>query len=261
MNVLRNPDALTIYGCAVKYGRMFLCSTSAWSERHLEALKALDLKDQRVERLCPAQFIVSRESPLGRQVVDNFSISIEDVKAGRYNMMAVTNWFYDELATLLRTGAKTPSPPVQNARPRPVAIASTIQNPSQYDNDTIMGMSFPSSSDGSLFSPVMSPIRKDNIEETGDVREVVTNNLVVSFLSLLSNLAYPERNPLKTRPSFNILPDNIKFSLFRTSLTSVNDGSGWKTRFSQSGRQWVSTGGAPLITVEVHIVFVNFSNE
>jgi hypothetical protein len=223
----------------------------------LEALKALDLRDQPVERLCPAQFIVSMESPLSRQVVDNFSVSTDDVKAGRYSMMAVTNWFYDELATLLRTGAKTPSPPVQNTGPRRVAIASTVHSPSQYDGDAIMGMSFPSSSDGSLFSPATSPIRKDNIEETGDVREVVTNNLIVSFLSLLSNFAYPERNPIKTRPTFNMLPDNIKFSLFGTSLTSVNDGSGWKTRFSQSGRQWVSTGGAPLITIEVQFLSIN----
>jgi hypothetical protein len=250
---LRSPGSLTIYEAALKQGRLFLCSTSGWSEYHLEALKVLDFGNQSVERLCPAQFIVSRESPLGSQVLDNFSLSVDDVKAGRYNMMSVTNWFYDELATLLRTSSQTSSPPVQNARPRRVIAPSTGPSPPQYEPGTILSMSFSSTSDTS-FSPARSSVQSDSIQENVDVREIVTNNLIVSFLSLLSNIAYPERNPTKPRPSFNMLPDRIKFSLFGTSLTSVNDGSGWKTRFSQSGRQWVSTGGAPLITIEVQFL-------
>jgi hypothetical protein len=95
-----------------------------------------------------------------------------------------------------------------------------------------------------------SPQRKlddDNV----DVREVATNNMVVAFMSILANLAYPERNPTKQRPEFNALPDSIKFTLYGTLLTSVNDGSGWRTRFSKSGKQWVTTGGAPLMTIKV----------
>ena len=75
--------------------------------------------------------------------------------------------------------------------------------------------------------------------------------MIVAFLSILSNIAYPEINPTKPRPEFNALPDAIKFMLFGTLLSSENDGSGWKMRVSRSEKQWVSTGGAPLITIEV----------
>lgn len=256
MRILRNQDALTIYDAVYKYGREFLCGTSHWGSHHLEALKVLDLSDQPIERLCPTQYLVSRESPLGKQVVDNFSISVEDVKAGRYNIMANTNWFYDELATLLRTSGQTPSPPTYNSQPKRVIIPATTQSPPSHDPNKILGISFASSPDGSSYSPARSPIPVENMQEGVDVRGITTNTLIISFLWFLSNLVYPERNPTKPRPSFNMLPDYIKFSLFMTSLSSVNDGSGWKTRFSQSGRQWVPTGGAPLMTIEVQIVFL-----
>jgi hypothetical protein len=34
-------------------------------------------------------------------------------------------------------------------------------------------------------------------------------------------------------------------------IISINDGSGWKIRFSKTYSQWVRTGGAPLFTIEV----------
>jgi hypothetical protein len=252
---LRKPSALTIYGAAYQFSREFLCSTSSWGTRHIEALKVLDFNDQPVERLCPTQFLVTRDSALGKQIIEHFSLSTVDVKAGRYNIMAATNSFYDELATLLCTSAKTPSPPSYHSRPRRVVPSATIHSPPQYDPDTILGTSFQSSSSGESYIPGKSPPRRNNIEEPDHLLEITTNNLIISFLSLLSNFAYPERNPTKARPRFNLSPDSIKFSLYGTTLSSWNDGSGWKTRFSQTGGQWVGTGGAPLITIEVQIVW------
>lgn len=120
--------------------------------------------------------------------------------------------------------------------------------PPNKNSDAILGMSL--STDDSNYNPTGSP-RRGTAREEVDIREIVTNNMIVAFLSILGNLAYPERNPTKPRPEFNALPDAIKFTLFGTSLSSENDGSGWKMRFSRSEKQWVSTGGAPLITIEV----------
>lgn len=35
--------------------------------------------------------------------------------------------------------------------------------------------------------------------------------------------AYPEKNPVKTRPEFNVCPDAIKFTLMGAQLTSEDD--------------------------------------
>lgn len=141
------------------------------------------------------------------------------------------------------------SPWPRSASPVPFTFVSPLNK----DVDTILGMSFSSPSDDSNYSTstIGSP-RLTRTKDDIDVRDIVTNNMVVAFMSILTNLCYSERNPTKTRPEFNALPDTIKFTLYGTQLTSVNNGSGWKMRFSKSEKQWVSTGGAPLITIQVN---------
>jgi hypothetical protein len=254
MNILRKPEALSIYEAAYREGRDFLRSTSGWSSKHLEALRVVHFSNFPVHRLCPAWCIVLPTSDLAQQVIKAFSVSAEDVKAGRYDMLSYTNWFYNELSTLLRTDRKTPSPVLRDAQPRASVAPFAYVSPPDKNSDSILGMSLGSSTDDSNYSPMRSPRREVTREEV-DTREVVTNNMIVAFLSLLGNLAYPERNPTKTRPEFNALHDAIRFTLLGTSLTSENDGSGWKMRFSRSEKQWVSTGGAPLITIEVRSLY------
>lgn len=227
-----------------------MCSTSGWSSKHLEALRVVLFQSFPLHRLCPASYVIPEGSHLAQQVTNAFSVPAEDVKAGRYDMFSYTQAFYHELSILLRTDRKTPSPIVRDAQPRRNMAPFTYVSPPDKKSDSILGMSLDSSTDDSNYSPTMSPRQGATRQET-DVREVVTNNMIVAFLSTLSNLAYPERNPTKIRPEFNALPDHIKFTIFGTSLSSENDGSGWKTRFSRSERQWVCTGGAPLLTIQV----------
>lgn len=257
MDIVRKPDSLTIFGAAYKEGRDFLCSTSGWSSKHLEALKVVLFQNFPLHRLCPASYIIPATSDLAQQVINAFSVSAEDVKAGRYDMLSYTNWFYNELSILLRTDRKTPSPIVKDAQPRRNMAPFAYVSPPDKNSDSIFGMSLGSSTDDSNYNPIGSP-RRGTAREEVDIREIVTNNMIVAFLSILGNLAYPERNPMKPRPEFNTLPDAIKFTLFGTSLSSENDGSGWKMRFSRSEKQWVSTGGAPLITIEVqYLLFLS----
>jgi hypothetical protein len=259
MKILRKPDALSLYETAYKEGRDFLRSTSGWSSKHLEALRVVQFSNFPVHRLCPAWCIVLPTSSPAQQVIKAFSVSAEDVKAGRYDMLSSTYWFYNELSTLLRTDRKTPSPVLRDAQPRANMAPFVYVSPPDKNSDSILGMSFGSSTDDSNYSPMRSPQRETR--EEVDTREIVTNNMIVAFLSILGNLAYPERNPTKTRPEFNALPDAIRFTLCGASLTSENDGSGWKMRFSRSEKQWVSTGGAPLITIEVRSLFIIFLTE
>jgi hypothetical protein len=79
--------------------------------------------------------------------------------------------------------------------------------------------------------------------------------MIKDFVATLSMLPYPEVNPRKPRPKFDMRPDYIKFVLMGSLLKSENNGSGWMYRFSQRRRQWVATGGAPLITIQVPPVF------
>ena len=255
MALLREEETLPLYKAAHRLGRAFLCSTSGWSSKHTDALKVLQFRNFPVERLCPATYIIPETSDIAQKVRNAFSLSAEDVKASRYDSMLITSQFYDDLSTLLRTSRKTPSPIVRDAVPKRQISPFTYISPPDHDPDTIMGMSFGSTSDGSSYSPSRSP-QRNQTNDQNHIREIVTNTMVVAFLSILSNLAYPEKNPVKTRPEFNAWPDAIKFTLMGAQLASENDGSGWKTRWSNSEKQWVTTGGAPLITIEVQPKFL-----
>ena len=98
----------------------------------------------------------------------------------------------------------------------------------------------------------------NGMTELMDPRQVASNNMIVAFLQILSNMAYTNRSPTKERPGFNAKPGDITFTLFGHALSSVTDGSGWKMRFSKSQKQWIQTGGAPLMTIQVYIHLLFF---
>lgn len=169
---------------------------------------------------------------------------------GHYNMDSITSWFFDELAHLLRTDKKTSLLIITDLKPKRSLAPFTYVSPPNRKLDSALGMAFSEDPQRASYSPATSSLRQRSKEEI-DVREVVTNNMIIAFMSILSNMAYPERKPTQPRPVFNAMPDNIRFVLNGHHLSSVNGGSGWKTRFSQSEKQWVQTGGAPLLTLEV----------
>jgi hypothetical protein len=160
--------------------------------------------------------------------------------------------FYSELSVLIRTNQKTSSPPTKTDAPLAAMIPAQFRSTGGAAN-TILGSSFTDSTTRSTFSYVSSGDRgsPSNIipDSLVDTMEVVTNNMIVAFTTILSNLVYAVR---PHRPEFNAKPDNLTLVLMGGEITSINDGSGWRTRFSKAYDQWVCTGGAPLITIEVH---------
>jgi len=93
------------------------------------------------------------------------------------------------------------------------------------------------------------------MEHVEDTREIVSNNLLVAFLSLLSDIVHRINDPTKPRPEFNACPERLKFLLAGGEVTSENNGSGWKMRFSKTTNQWVRTGVAPIISLECKRIF------
>lgn len=232
----------------------FLVSTSSWDVVHLRVLHVLCFNALPLSRIFPQQHTINEQSELALRIRRLFALSRDDVRSGSYDLTEMTYPFYSELSVLLRTNQKTPSPPMRPDSPRPTPIMTQFR-PSTRAPNTILGSSFTDSTTGSTFSYVSSGdtgsynnVGGDNLVDT---MEVVTNNMIVAFTSFLSNLFYPVRNPLQHRPEFNAKPDNFTLVLMGGHITSINDGSGWKTRYSKTYSQWVRTGGAPLITIEV----------
>jgi hypothetical protein len=85
--------------------------------------------------------------------------------------------------------------------------------------------------------------------------------MVIAFLDILTTLAFPDFNPVKERVEVNEWPDSIKIVLNGTALTSINNGSAYKMRWSNTGNQWVTTGGAPIFTIEVRSIFLGRSDK
>ena len=232
----------------------FLVSTSNWDSLHLRVLHVHCLNDLPLARIFPPAYMISEKSTLALRVDQLFGLPRDRVKSGLFDLMEINHSFYAELSFLLRTDQKTPSPIIKTDRPRS-AIISAYRRSLGGPPDTILGSSFPDSSSGSAFSYGSSGeigAQSNVVSELTDTTEVVTNNMVIAFLTTLSNLAYPTKTPSQSRPEFNAKPDNFSLVLMGTQITSINDGSGWKTRFSKTYNQWVRTGGAPLITLEVH---------
>jgi hypothetical protein len=275
--ILRHPDTLSLYYATKLLERRFLCSTSSWSGVHLRALKVLQFVDLPLDRICPSTYIVDETSEVAQIVRTTLSLPPREVMARRYSQRSLEAQFYNQLAVLLRTTQHSPSPRSnQNAiiaRRRstattslavPQLTTSLAVSPPDQEGDTILGMSFRSEDSGSSYYPSQtspqSP-RNDSSDAPAStallqVREIVTNSLIIAFLEVVSSIIYPEYNPVKPKPEFNVSPDHIKLVLMGSALTSENDGSGWKMRWSKSGGQYVSTGGAPLVTVEVRSRFL-----
>jgi hypothetical protein len=116
MTILKDQSPGALYTTARLNGRQFLCNTSEWDQRHLNALRVIEFDKFPIERLCPVEYIVSRDSPLGQQVVEHFSLSFEDLRAWRYKQFAATTQFYNELATLTSTDTQALSLSGRNPR-------------------------------------------------------------------------------------------------------------------------------------------------
>jgi len=266
--ILRHPDTLSLYYATKLLERRFLCSTSSWSGVHLRALKVLQFVDLPLDRICPSTYIVAETSEVAQIVRTTLSLPPKEVMARRYSQRSLEAQFYNELAVLLRTTQHTPSlRSNQNAiiaGRRSTATTSLAVSPPDQEGDTILGMSFRSDDSGSSYYPSQTSPRSPRNDSSDapastallEVREIVTNSLIIAFLQVVSSIIYPEYNPVKPKPEFNVSPDHIKLVLMGSALTSENDGSGWKMRWSKSGGQYVSTGGAPLVTVEVRSRFL-----
>lgn len=241
----------------------FIVSTSNWDVLHLRILHVHCLSDLPLSRIYPQAYTVNESSDLASRVRALFGLAKDKVKSGFFDLMETTHPFYSELSFLLRTNQKTPSPPTRTDRPRP-GVISAPSRPVNGPSDTILASSFPDSSTGSTFSYGSSGDTRglaDSGDKLADTTEVVTNNMIVAFTTILSNMAYPVKNPLQPRPEFNAKPDNFTLMLLGAEITSINDGSGWKTRFSKTYNQWVRTGGAPLFTIEVRSLSFFTSNQ
>jgi hypothetical protein len=232
----------------------FRVSTSNWDTVHLKVLNVVCLGDLPLSRIFPQAHMIPETSELAVRVQGLFGLAKDEVKRGSFDETDITRPFYSELSFLLGTFHQTPSPPPPRIhRPRPGAMSAPPRSVVGVP-DTILSGSFPDSSSGSTFSydsPPDTTARESLDEQLTDSSEVVTNNMIVAFASILSYLAYPVKNPLQDRPMFNAKPDSFTLLLQGAEIKSINDGSGWKMRFSKGGNQWVRKGGAPLISLEV----------
>jgi hypothetical protein len=168
------------------------------------------------------------------------------VKSGAYDYSIPAESFYFPLGQLLRTGAKTPSPPSTSTGRRisyPTGTANTQAGPAA----TILSTSFGSSSGSSYRASPDSP--RGSLDDEEDSNETITNTMIQQFAHALCKLLYSAN--LQLRPEVSLAPDSLLLMLGGTGFRSINDGSIWKTRFSKSQRQWVKVGGAPILTLEV----------
>ena len=231
----------------------FIVSTSNWQVLHLIVLHVLLLENLPLDRIFPSRFLIPETHSLVSRVRECFALPREAVRRGAYSIdQPLTYQFYSELSDLLRTGAKTPSPPTKNTEPRVVHSTNRVDKECDLPG-TILSTSVDSSSGSSYLtsnrSHPDSPL--DSNVDAEDTNEVVTNHMLFSFIVILSNLLYSNKSPNQPRPEIFIRPDNLILMLMGFEFRSINDGSSWKTRFSKSQSQWVKTGGAPLFTLEV----------
>ena len=231
----------------------FIVSTSNWHVLHLIVLRILLLQDLPLDRIFPPHFLIPETNSLVSRVRECFALPRDAVRRGAYGIdQPLTYQFYSELSDLLRTGKKTPSPPIKNTEPRLIHSTKNVDTDSGLPG-TILSTSVGSSSGSSYLTSNRShpDSPHDMNVDTEDTNEVVTNHMVFSFVAILSNMLYSHKSPTQPRPEIFIRPDNLILMLMGFEFRSINDGAGWKTRFSRSESQWVKTGGAPLFTLEV----------
>jgi len=230
----------------------FLESTSTWNQRHIISFRMLDFNDLSISSMYPSLFHPSETDPVIINVKTLFRLSRDDVRKGNFDIVSIgaTFSFYKTLQDCLRTQQKTPSPnqPVTHPPPRPRPVFATHHYAI-------------SDSSSSSFLPSISSASMPPVNPTSDKTETVSNILIIQFLHILTALETART------PSHNIL---FRYSrrLYRVDVSaeqdhfvvmvegkacgSENDGSGWRSRWSESSGQWVKSGRFPLCSIEVH---------
>lgn len=84
--------------------RNFWRSTSGWGAAHLAALRVLVFPDLAVDRIIPAEFQVTQDPNIISDVKKFLGLTLDQVKAGRYDRLDPARTFYAELASLVRVG-------------------------------------------------------------------------------------------------------------------------------------------------------------
>jgi hypothetical protein len=102
-----------------------------------------------------------------------------------------------------------------------------------------------------------------------DKSETVTNFLLINFLYLLGELENSVKNSKRGTILFRYVYHQVPCFLTRYSADhdhfaimlegkacgSENDGSGWRSRWSESARQRVKSGRVPLCSLEVIYIY------
>ena len=230
----------------------FLESTSTWNQRHIIAFRMLDFNDLPISNMYPALFHPVETDPVIATVKSLFCLSRDDVRKGNFDIVSIgaTFSFYKSLQDCLRTQQKTPSPnqptTLPPSRPRPVFTTHHYTM-----SDTSSSSFLPSSSSGSNKPPV---------NPTSDKTEMVSNMLIIQFLHILTALEtaqYPSHNILFRysrhlyRVNLSAEQDHFAVMVEGKACGSENDGSGWRSRWSESSGQWAKSGRFPLCSIEV----------
>jgi hypothetical protein len=175
----------------------FIVSTSSWDVIHLRVLHVLCLNDLPLSRIFPQKYTVPETlaDELALRVRRLLGLSREQVRSGSFDMTEMAYPFYSELSLLIRTNQRTPCPPTKTDALRPIPNTAQFRSVGGVAN-TILGSPFSDSTTGSTFSNVSSGITAaPSSDRLVNTTEVVTNNMVVAFTTILSNLLYPVKNP------------------------------------------------------------------
>ena len=235
----------------------FLESTSTWNQRHIIAFRMLDFNDLPLHYLYPQTYYPTADDPVIVKVEQLFILSQDEIRQGNFDMVqtGAAFSFYQAIQDCLRTQQKTPSPPQVPTRPQRV---SQPQSPVHQYNL--------SSSSGSSFLPSISSVHVISVNPTNeDKTEAVTNILVITYLYLLAALENTTKEASSRKKvlfryvhpvialinSLSAHHDHFVVMVEGKACGSENDGSGWRSRWSQSGGQWVKSGQIPLCSIEV----------
>ena len=259
-DLIRKSDPKSIRGNALVFPD-FLESTSTWSQRHIIAFHMLDFNDLPIDCLYPQMYYPPTDDPVIVEVERLFTLSKDDIRQGKVGRVATgpAFSFYRTLQDCLRTQQKTPSPPQVPTRPQ-----RSSQQRVPIHQYTV------SDSSSSSFLPSMSSMDATILNPTSeDKSETVSNFLVINYLYLLADL---ENEANETSAGKCVLFRFIQSSFLSDSISanhdhftvtvegkpcgSENDGAAWRSRWSESTRQWVKSGQIPLCSLEVNILIL-----
>jgi hypothetical protein len=201
----------------------FLESTSTWNQRHIISFRMLDFNDIHISSMYPTSFYPSETDPVVQNVKKLFFLNRQDVRKGNFDITAIgaAFSFYKTLQDCLRTQQKTPSPNQITAHP-PSRPHSAVATHHHTVSDSSSSSFLPSTNSGSL----------STTNSTGDKTETVSNILI-------------------THVNWSAEQDHFAVMVEGKACGSENDGSGWRSRWSESTGQWVKSGRFPLCSIEV----------